>query len=537
VKEDVSSVVDGALVIIFADDTYGTTVQSIGGNSAQRESIVFVGYIIDGSIDYDYKTSTVHFDVGSPTEIMKVGEAFSVSVEDSDNPTADASAKGGDPWFYLVGLTTKTALYHYYHWHSTVVSLLDIRYVGDEFNLQYFDADRGSLYDAGNTLLKSAIYGAAVCDRQGALYFEIDAGAINNAQANLNQSMFIDNHDWMGTPSIEEQQTQEVSYLEAGGVAYYSTTGTFSAMLAAAPGETPAYRGKNLKLSGFALTTQGQLNTLVGNIWENMNATYPEVSLDLVGNFRNLDIAPQEVITMTLDAEDTFRGISWEQKAFTPRAMSWSYDAEKSLFLPSVNLKEITQGNAGETIAIPVSPPDGGYDVPPIQVPPVIPPIPVPPVDWGAGGIDYFYPAHGYNGTDLREEDYDSNLGILWEEGDISYAYGAYRIPATWGGSSITFRLNLAVQAGRSGDVGIYWQIERFRCGTIRADLTTFIKYWAVTDGGIPSGYWANCVAPETYTSAQVQAGDTLSFSVTRFGTLVGDTAGDVHVIAVEVTL
>ncbi|MHA2313627.1 MAG: hypothetical protein ACXADF_19305, partial [Candidatus Thorarchaeota archaeon] len=389
VKEDVESVVDGAMVIIFADDTYGSTVQSIGGNSAQRESIVFVGYIIDGSIDYDYKTSTVHFEVGSPSEIMKIGEAFSVSVEDSDNPTADAASKGGDPWFYLVGLTTKTALYHYYVWHSTVVSLLDIRYVGDEFNLQYFDADRGSLYDAGNTLLKSAIYGAAVCDRQGALYFEIDAGAINNAQANLNQSMFIDNHDWMGTPSIEEQQTLEVSYLEAGGVAYYSTTGTFSAMLAAAPGETPAYRGKNLKLSGFALTTQGQLNTLVGNIWENMNATYPEVSLDLVGNFRNLDIAPQEVVTMTLDTEDTFRGISWEQKAFTPRAMSWSYDPEKGLFLPSINLKEITQGNAGETIAIPVSPPDGGYELPPIQVPPVVPPIPVPPLDWGFSGYEW----------------------------------------------------------------------------------------------------------------------------------------------------
>jgi hypothetical protein len=54
VKQDVEQVVDGALVILFADDWYGDTQQSIGGNSAQRENIVFVGYIIDGSIEYDY---------------------------------------------------------------------------------------------------------------------------------------------------------------------------------------------------------------------------------------------------------------------------------------------------------------------------------------------------------------------------------------------------------------------------------------------------------------------------------------------------
>lgn len=400
VKEDVSSVTDGALVVIFADDTYGNTQQSIGGNSAQRESIVFVGYILDGSIDYDYKTSTVRFDVGSPTEIMKIGEAFSVSVEDSTNPTADATSKGGDPWFYLVGLTTKTALYHYYRWHSTVASLLDIRYVGDEFNIQFFDADRTSLYDASNTFLKSTVYGATVCDRQGGLYFEIDAGAIDSAASSLNQSMFVDNHDWMGTPSIVERVTGEVAYLELGGVAYSGGgSGTFSAMIGAAPGNAPAYRGKNLKLSGFALTNQTQVNNLVGNIWENMNSQYPEVNLDLVGNFRNLDIAPQEVVTMTLQSGDTFRGISWEQKAFTPRAMSWNYNSEKGLFLPSVTLKEITQGNAGETIAIPVTPPSGGYEQPPIPLPPPVPPIPSLPSLGGNLGFVFVPALGGYDGS------------------------------------------------------------------------------------------------------------------------------------------
>jgi hypothetical protein len=438
VKEDVEDVVDGALVIIFADDWYGTTKQSIGGNSNQREHILFVGYILDGSIEYDYQTSTAHFEVGSPTQIMKIGEAFSVSVEDSTNPVSDAAAKGGDPWFYLKGLSVKTALYHYYRWHSTVLSLMDIRYVGDDFNIQYFDADRSSLYDAGDSLLKSAVHGKMVSDRQGAMYFEIDKGAINNAESSLTNNMFIDNHDWMGTPDIVERRTSEVSYLEMGGVAYYGT-GTYSALLSSAPGETPAYRGKNLKMSGLALSSQGQLNTLVGNVWESMNAKYPEVSLDLVGNFRNLDIAPQEIVTFTLQSDDTFRGLSWEQKAFSPTIMRWNYDAEKNVLLPSVTLSEITQGNDGQTIAIPVAPPDEGFDQPPLPLPPPVPPLPVPPLDWGAGGVNFAPIINGYNTTTTTYlypvGSFSSHNGIVLNDTDISSAYGVFLTPDGWAGT------------------------------------------------------------------------------------------------------
>ena len=49
-----ASVKDGALVVIFADDYYGATKQSIG-NVPNRGSIVFVGYIIDGSISVNYR--------------------------------------------------------------------------------------------------------------------------------------------------------------------------------------------------------------------------------------------------------------------------------------------------------------------------------------------------------------------------------------------------------------------------------------------------------------------------------------------------
>ena len=446
IKEDVSNVIDGALVVIFSDDWYGDTLQSIGGNSKNREHIFFAGYIVDGSIDYDYQTSTVFFDVGSPSEIMKICEAFSVSVEDSGDPTASALAKGGDPWFYLVGLSTKTALYHYYTFHSTVQTLMDIRYVNTEFDIQHFDADRTSLYDASNTFMKTTLHGKACCDRQGALYFEIEAGAIDDAANTLNTNMFIDSHDWMGNPNITEGG-DDVSYLEMGGVAYYGISagsGTYTPLLSAGPGLAPAYRGRNMKTSGLALTSQGQLNTLVGNIWENMNSAYPDVSLDLVGNFRNIDIAPQEVVKLTLNVADTFRGISWNQKAFTPTSMTWNYDAQNNLLLPSVSLAEVTQGNAGQTIAIPLEPPDAGFKQPPIQLPPPMPAFPVPPIDWGAGVVT-FVPAFVGIRTDPDIHErvwggpdgsvFAAKYGIGVDIMDLGWAYGVF---ATSGVLSVT---------------------------------------------------------------------------------------------------
>jgi hypothetical protein len=518
-KQNVDSVVDGALVIIFADDWYGDTQQSIGGNSAQRENIVFVGYIIDGSIDYDYKTSTVSFDVGSPTEIMKVGEAFSVSVEDSSDPTSDASTKGGDPWFYLYGLSVKRALWHYYALHSSVQTLMDIRYVGNDFDIQFFDADRTSLYDAANTFLKSTAFGEVVCDRQGALYFEIGAEATNNAATSLNKSMFIDNHDWMGTPSIVERYTDGVSYLEGGGVSYTNYRnagdGSFSAMMGAAPGETPAYRGKNLKVSGLALTSQNQLNTLVGNVWENRNANFPEVNLDLVGNFRNLDIAPQEVVTLTLQSDDTFRGLSWEQKAFTPRNISWNYDANKGLFLPSITLREITQGNAGETIAIPVTPPDGGYDQPPIPLPPPVPPIPAIPLP-SISATWQFAPAIAGDSGNVHY--HQPLVGVELRDGQTDAVGSAFQMPPDFDGSDIYIQAIIEPGAGGNGGVsyGQLWILY----GQIDAALSNDDS-GTVTSGALST---SNTHSAADYTFSGLVANDFVRVRYTRYGGNPSDT-------------
>jgi hypothetical protein len=101
----------------------------------------------------------------------------------------------------------------------------------------------------------------------------------------------------------------------------------------------------------------------------------------LNGNYRNLDIAPQELVSVIIDADDTPRGIVFAEKPFAIREMSWAYDPKQEFLFPTLVTHEITQGFDADTIVIPDVPPTdaeggGGYNQPPITVPP-LPPIPI----------------------------------------------------------------------------------------------------------------------------------------------------------------
>lgn len=375
IHEDASNIVDGALVVIFADDWYGGTKQSLGGNALGRPTIVFSGYIMNGTIVHDYRHSSVSFDVGSPSEIMKISEGFSVSVE---SRTAAATST----WYQLREMDVRRAMYHYLRWHSTVLLTNDFEFLGTDQNIQYFDSDRGSIYNAVNTVMRGALVGEVVCDRQGKIWAEVDVGATDGATGTFPDVMTIRRDDWIGDPEITERINATLSFLELGGIAYAGpTVATFQAFMVSAPGSAPRFRGRVERRQGLALASQAQLNTLAGNIFAHRNARYPNISLKLASNFRNLDIAPQELVNLTVFPDDTERGISFIGKYFHIEAMSFGYDPVSGLMLPTVDIHEITQGISGDSIIIPDVPPTEGYDQPPLELP-ALPVLAFPPFNF-----------------------------------------------------------------------------------------------------------------------------------------------------------
>lgn len=343
---------DGDIVLFWSDDWYGNVNQSLGGNSPNNEKVFYVGHVTDGSISYNYKDSSVSFQIASISEIMRKSEGFSVSVESKASPST---------WFELLDMDSRRAIYHYLKWHSTVLSVADVRWVGTDKPIQFFDSDRASLFDAIDNYMRGTLPGEFVADRQGMLWAEVNPVAYTNPTGSFLPEMEITRRDWMNEPTITERKIIPLSYLEMGGIAYSGpTTGTFTAHIAAAPSSVPHVRGSVERKQGLALTGQSQLNTLVGHDYARRIFKYPSISMDLAGNYRNLDIAPQRSLDINVQASDTSSGITLHQP-YTLEGISWNYDPINKLLLPSINLNVLVNGPNGETITIPDIPENGGY--------------------------------------------------------------------------------------------------------------------------------------------------------------------------------
>ena len=362
---------DGSLVVLFSDDRYGTTDGSLGGNGINRSKIVFVGYVLSGTIRYNWRDSYVEFDVGSPSEIMKRSEGFSVSVQDNSDPdNADDDPDWPSNWMALLDMDMKRAIYHYLRWHSTVLNCCDFEYKGRNPRIQYFDVDRSSLYDGIHTLMSGAVLGKVVCDRQGKIWSETD---IYTEPQNYNIGMSLDKRDWMQEPILDERMSDDISFIEAGGIAYDGTDSL--ALLSIAPGSTPGNRGTVDRFQGLALDSQAQLNEIIANLYAFRNSRYPNLELEIAGNYRNFDIAPQEKLLISLAPADTARGITFVNKPFYINGLSMMYDPRTEFMSPSLSLSEVVSGTVSETLSIPIEPPTtgdgGGFNIPPISIPPI----------------------------------------------------------------------------------------------------------------------------------------------------------------------
>lgn len=350
IQNEAVDVYDGDVVIIWKNDWYADTNTSIGGNSENNSSIFFVGHVMDGSIHYNWRDSTIEFQVGSVSDLMRKSEGFSVSVESKPSPSK---------WFHLLDMDGRRAIYHYLRWHTTVLSIADFQFIGNDKKVQFFDSDRESMYDAVDNYMRGALVGQLVADRQGKLWAEVEAMAYSNPTGSFPPVMEISSRDWMNEPDITVRNISPTSYLEMGGIAYSgTTTGTFTAHIGAAPGETPSIRGSVERIQGLTLEGQNQLNELVGNVYANKVCKYPSINIPLSGNYSNFDIAPQETVDTIILASENPSGISIHAP-YVVSGMGWDYNGGR--LFATLSLSALVNGRSGKTITIPDVPDEAGY--------------------------------------------------------------------------------------------------------------------------------------------------------------------------------
>lgn len=361
-EENMPEVMDGSLCIIYQDCYYGSTRQNIGGNSVNRRKIMFVGYIIDNSISYDWKSSRMDFAVSSSTGRMKMLEGLSVSM---DNVVGSPTA-----WQQVKNLNGKKALYYYLKWHTTVLNCCDVHWkIDPDPEIPSWDSEISSVYDIVQKFADVYYLGEVVSDRQNSIWIERHPKSIHVVTGTYNTVMDLDRQDWMGEIDVTEQLNSPVSYLEMHGLGYAGiATGTINDYLSAAPyinKRNPF--GQADFIQGYVVNNQTENNQIVGDVFAHKNARFPSVNIKLAGWYSLFDIAPEECVTLTTVRQDTARGIVWNRKHFMMREMSIEGDLKNKVLLPTINLYEVTQGTAGAAVPIPtpVQPPTYP-DFPPI---------------------------------------------------------------------------------------------------------------------------------------------------------------------------
>jgi len=356
----------GALAIIFADDWYGSTKESIGpddGTLADRENILLVGYIADGSISRDSETGETSFDIVSVTELLKNRENYPVPVE---------LATSADEWYKLPSLTVDRAAHHYVTWHTNLKLITDVYQSGDTHTLKAQDFIAGDGYSTIDTFFWDRIFARFLCDRFGRIAWDIDQQMLT---AGSGTTLFtMTTQDWVDAVDVEEVTETPVSIVDLGGLSY--SGGLVTPYMSHAPGDVSGYVGTPEQMSSLAVSSQAELNTLAGRLYAYRNNRFPRITVPMAGNWRVFDIWPQEYVVIDTDV---LRHDFSSDKAIV-REVEFSYDAEVGALFTTISLELETDGPAGTTVEIPEEPP-----TPP--TPPIPPPPPDPPGP-GDGAID-----------------------------------------------------------------------------------------------------------------------------------------------------
>jgi len=327
---------------------------------SRRPHTFFVGYVSGETLKFNWSTHVVEFEAVSLNIIMDKLDVFGATVQFKP-PGQDTT------WFEIPLMTADKAVAHFLRWHTTAMAIADFHPTGDTRQLQNVDFERGGGANPCRNFYQTTITADMRCDAQGTFWAEMMQQFLPLASRSSLVLNDVTPDKWRGQPQIVDAMLSNVSYVEAGGVAFSGATGTFQAYLAGYPGNVPGRFGRAENVTGLAVNSQTQLSELVGHIWADKTSRNPEVIMSMAGNYREYDIAPFRWSTLSLQSDF----INWVAKRLQLTRVSHVYQPGKKVLLTDITFKPETWGVPGVTVTLPPV-------VPSDPEPPSEPPIPVP---------------------------------------------------------------------------------------------------------------------------------------------------------------
>ena len=386
---------DRALVILFAEDHYGDTAQSIGPLEG-CENIVCVGRVAGESIQWNPEQGKVTFTVQGAQHWFGQMKGF---------PSGLRMVTGAPAaWTEMQSLTVGRALWHFLHWRTTATKIMDIYLTEDDRLLSEVSSLGGKLWGQMSEFAFNTILANIGIDRYGRLFAEIDPQMLPSASRSaIPTVMTITKQDWQGTPDIERVIVDEVGVIDLSGVEV-NTSVQGKSFFSLAPGHVMKHYGDDYVVDHIAAyDTQSENNQLAGLMLGWKDNEFPRIDMELSANNRLFDCFPRQYAQITIDADDTPRGIAYSGKLI-PRYVSFrqredGYKYTEIAFEAETFEKNSTNGD------IPFSPSD-------VSIPPVPPFPPLPEFPILLPGFPQGNPGEGPKRVMLH----DVNMGLIYSE-------------------------------------------------------------------------------------------------------------------------
>lgn len=365
---DPANVIEGALCVLFAEDYYGSTKQSLG-QMANRENIICWGYISDKEkIDWDAESSSVEFSVQGPHAWLDKIEI---------NPfVLSLATNTPDSWQVMPGLNVARALWSILHWYSNATALLNITLNTDARLAPKIESAEGSVWGQMNKIAWEKIFGRVGCDRYGRLWSVIDPQCVPVAERTWVSVMTLTKKDWRTPVEFERSPDRKLAMLSASGWVV-DTTGSVTTLYALAMGHIGAQYGGSEIIDHLLAQDQVQFNELSGLYmgWKNNQL---EFDFWLAQNNRMVDLWPNQFLDVSLAAGDTARGIAYAGNLI-PRAITLQHDPDAGCWSTEIFCEAETFAELAVDGDIPVSTGIDDFDTsfPPLDDFPEMPDVPI----------------------------------------------------------------------------------------------------------------------------------------------------------------
>ena len=278
---------------------------------------LIVGYVRGEKLTFDDGPGAGDdtIEITTIESLLKNEYMFSISLA--------ARPSGIDTWYeYEDWLTIGRACHHIWKWHSTLFEVADVAGLVDNTDLRaYAEFENGTLYTMPDTMARQhGIRAHVVCSKRGWVHLTQDVQLMLDAdRAVLSTAATLTEDDYHHL-SLSRQTQDRVALVYGSGLKFL---GTFSVddtgenqpdvdpYCALAPGSKPSGMGEGvINFERQVLTSQNQLNQLVGRVYGQANNIYPDIRLDLSGDYLYfVDINWAEFWEIDIAATDTIKGI------------------------------------------------------------------------------------------------------------------------------------------------------------------------------------------------------------------------------------